>query len=218
MTISNDFTNNQSINTAKADSELTLTTIMPAHPLGHFAINTIQRQSLHPEDVVAKMGYPTSQYAKASARLRYVLISPTLGLKASHFDFKYSRDEFIVALFTALDIDSKHYQPALQTLQDKAAQKPSTISYALRAEIDFPSASRSKNTQWALSKFKQLPLPKNFVYISEEEQAMIIQNRIVEHYQRYQSNLPGDGIIRSYYLICEVDDERQRTDFELPIA
>lgn len=210
--------NQHSVRDVTAVTGCALENITPHHPLAYFAINTIQRQSLQLAEVVTKMGYSASQHAKAIKRLLFVLTCPTLGLNASHFDFKYSRDEFIIALFAAIDIIPEHYQSALKSLQASTAQKPPKMSYALRAEIDFPTANRSWNTQWGLSKFKQLPLPKNFIYIGEDEQAMIVQNRIREHYQRYKSDLPADGVIRSYFLLCVTDDERQRTDFKLPNA
>ena len=197
--------------------------IIPQHPLAKLAIEQIQTQnesqSLRAQDILKAMGYQPKNLIQAYDRLRHVLCSPNLGLDNSYYDFRYSANEFLQALFAVLDIVPEQYQLQLEQIKQELESYAKRPRYSLRAVIDFDfSTSRANNwlTKMGVIRFYELDLPSEFYRVEPSEQHHIVQPLIQAHYQQYHDTLPYHGIIKGYVLRVERGEEIEQVTYEIP--
>lgn len=89
---------------------------IPRCELAKLALEQMQALHLRGIDIVRAMGYPPKHTFAATDRLRYVLCSPVLGLDGSYIDAYYDASEFLIELFSLLQIDPETYQLSLKQI------------------------------------------------------------------------------------------------------
>ena len=181
----------------------------PRHLLAQYAINQIATLELRSQDIVKAMGYPIKHTIPACERLRHVLSNKYLGLDGSYLDKYFTADEFLVALFTVLEIPHVPFAEDIAQIKDDLTHYPSQLpKYRLRAEIDFEfTESANWISRSAASRLANIQLPDEFAKLNESERASIVKKSIAKHHQQYEGNLPYDGLIKSYQLITERHNE-----------
>lgn len=90
----------------------------PRHLLAQYAINQIATLELRPQDIVKAMGYPIKHTIPACERLRHVLSNKYLGLDSSYLDKYFTADEFLIALFTVLEIPHAPFAEDIAQIKD----------------------------------------------------------------------------------------------------
>ena len=192
--------------------------IHPRHLLAQYAINQIATLELRAQSIVRTMGYPIKHTIPACDRLRHVLSNKHLGLDGSYIDKYFTADEFLEKLFTVLEMP---YQPFAEDIaqikDDLVSGSHSLPKYSLKAEMDFTFIS---GTDWIscseMARFTHVYLPDGFAKLEAAERELVIQDSICEHYQRYENDLPHDGIIKSYRLTIENDHIIHHAEYGLP--
>ncbi|MGP9491771.1 hypothetical protein [Psychrobacter sp. AOP7-B1-24] len=180
----------------------------PHHLLAQYVINQIDTLQLCSQDVIKKMGYPLKHTIPACERLRHVLSSRFLGLDGSYIDKYFTADEFLSKLFEVIDIP---YQPFAE---DIAQIKHDLVHYPylpptcrLQADIDFEFSGANWISHGNVLRLAHILLPDNFVKLNEAERASIVEEAIIEHYQKYAGALPYEGMIKGYRLSVEQNNE-----------
>ena len=181
----------------------------PRHLLAQYAINQIATLELRSQDIIKAMGYPIKHTMPACERLRHVLSNKYLGLDDSYIDKYFTADEFLVALFTVLEIPHTPFAEDIAQIKDDLAHYPNHLpKYSLQAEVDFEfTAGANWMSRGAASRLAHIRLPDGFAKLNESERASVVKKSIYEHYQQYEGNLPYDGMIKGYQLITEQHNE-----------
>lgn len=180
----------------------------PRHTLAHYIINQIESLALRPQDIIKAMGYPLKHTMPACDRLRHVLSNKYLGLDNSYMDKYFTADAFLASLFAVLEIPYQPFAEDIAQIKYDLAHYPNTLpKYSLRADVDF---TFTRGVDWmsreAISRFSHVYLPNGFGAMTEAERESVIQQSICQHYQRYEGNLPYEGVINGYQLIAERND------------
>ena len=191
----------------------------PRHTLARYIITQIESLALRPQDIIKAMDYPLKHTMPACDRLRHVLSNKYLGLDNSYIDKYFTADAFLASLFTVLAIPYQPFAEDIAQIKYDLAHYPNTLpKYSLRADVDF---ILTKGIDWmsrgAISRFAHVDLPNGFGAMTEVERESVIQQRICQHYQQYEGNLPYEGMINSYQLIAERSDHViERKAYGLP--
>ncbi|MFK3991289.1 MULTISPECIES: hypothetical protein [unclassified Psychrobacter] len=101
----------------------------PRHLLAQYAINQIATLELRSQDIVKAMGYPIKHTIPACERLRHVLSNKYLGLDGSYMDKYFTADEFLIALFTVLEIPHAPFAEDIAQIKDAAEHDNKNSSY-----------------------------------------------------------------------------------------
>ncbi len=181
----------------------------PRHLLAQYAINQIATLELRPQDIVKAMGYPIKHTIPACERLRHVLSNKYLGLDSSYLDKYFTADEFLIALFTVLEIPHAPFAEDIAQIKDDLTHYPSRLpKYSLRAEVNFEfTADVNWMARGAASRLAHIRLPEGFAKLDESERASIVKKSIYKHYRQHEGNLPYNGMVKGYQLITEQRNE-----------
>lgn len=180
----------------------------PRHLLAQYAINQIATLELRSQDIVSAMGYPLKHTIPACDRLRHVLSHRYLGLDSSYMDKYFTADEFLAKLFAVLEIPYQPFAEDIAQIKHDLVNPPKSLcTYSLRAEIDFEFVNANWMVRCGVSRLAHIRLPNDFSEMNKEKRTSIIKDAIYDHYQQYVSGLPYDGVIKSYQLIAEQNNE-----------
>ena len=180
----------------------------PRHSLAKYIIDQIELSELRPQNIVKKMGYPLKHTIPACDRLRHVLCNRYLGLDGSYMDKYFTADEFLATLFSVLDIPYETFADDIAQIKHDLVNHPKSLcTYSLRAEIDFEFVNANWMVRCGVSRLAHIRLPNDFSEMNKAKRTSIIKDAIYDHYQQYVSGLPYDGVIKSYQLIAEQNNE-----------
>jgi hypothetical protein len=180
----------------------------PRHSLAKYIIDQIELSELRPQNIVKEMGYPTKHTIPACDRLRHVLCNRYLGLDGSYMDKYLTADEFLAKLFEVLEIPYQPFAEDIAQIKHDLVNPPKSLcTYSLRAEIDFEFVNANWMVRCGVSRLAHIRLPNDFSEMNKAKRTSIIKDAIYDHYQQYVSGLPYDGVIKSYQLIAEQNNE-----------
>ena len=191
----------------------------PHHPLAQHIITQIESLALRPQDIVKQMGYPLKHTIPACDRLRHVLSHKYLGLDGSYMDKYFTAEAFLTRLFDVLEMPHQPFADDIAQIQYHVAhQSAAQLRYSVRADIDFIFTNGADwMSRGAASRFAEVSLPDDMATLDATERKSVIQDRICEHYQQYEDNLPYDGRINGYQLTVEQNQEViERMEYRLP--
>ncbi len=180
----------------------------PRHLLAHYAIAQIDTLKLRSQDIIKAMHYPLKHTIPACDRLRHVLSSKYLGLDGSYSDKYFTADEFLATLFSVLEIPYEPFAEDIAQIKYDLIHSDNPVSkYSLRAQVEFEFNDANWMARGSATRLAHIRLPDGFAELEEAERHVIVKESICEHYQRYEGNLPFDGIIKGYELMTEQNNK-----------
>lgn len=152
---------------------------------------------LRRSELAARMGYRRVD-EKLLARFDAVLGDELLGLDSSGFDFRYSRDEFLVALCDALAID-----PALRAAEHARIRavvdhRNTAFHPQLFVDTGFKRANQPIFALAAMEGKRWLGFERAFVDLDLAAQFAAARERVIAHYAETGGELPLWGVIQRY--------------------
>lgn len=187
--------------------------LKPSHSLAILLLNHINAQNLTLYDVVKRLEYQRIHEEKALLRLQAVLNSESLGLYDQPQDMKYSRSEFLYAIFKVLNIDEHLYLNHLQKIIKSVEYRVDSVSYHFNANIVYAERLSNLMLMSLAKKFSHIPVPAYFYQLKQIDKNAWILNAVHQHYVKYKENLPYGGRIVNYLLYS---DGRLEAEFECP--
>lgn len=180
----------------------------PRHPLAHYAITQIDALKLRSQDIVKAMQYPLKHTIPACDRLRHVLSNKHLGLDGSYSDKYFTADEFLARLFSVLEMPYEPFLDDIAQIKHDLIHSANPVSkYSLRAQVEFEFNDANWMARGSAARLAHIRLPDGFAELEEAERDLIVKESICEHYQRYEGDLPFDGIIKGYELLTEQNNK-----------
>lgn len=187
--------------------------LKPSHSLAKLLLKHINAQNLTLTDVVTRLEYQRIHEEKALVRLQAVLNSESLGLYDQPQDVKYSRSEFLYAIFKVLDIDEALYLNHLQKIIKSVEYRVDSISYDFSANIVYKERFSRLMLRSLEQRFSHIPVPAYFYQLKQADKNEWILNAVHQHYRQYKDKLPYGGRIVNYLLYS---DGRLEAEFECP--
>lgn len=191
----------------------TLNFLQPKHSLAKLLLTHINAQNLTLEDVIKRLEYQRIHEEKALQRLKNIINSPSLGLCDQPQDVKYSRSEFLLAIFKVLNIDDKYYLNHLTRIIKSVEYRVDSVSYHFNANILFSERFNHLKLMSLQKTFAHIPVPAFFYQLKQAEKNAWILNAVHQHYKKYKDKLPYGGRIVNYLLYS---DGRLEAEFECP--
>ena len=166
----------------------------------HASLNdTLRRRAyrLSRAELARRMGYRRVD-EKLIARIDYVLGAPLPGLDSSHYDFRYSGDEFLISLCDALEID-----PALRTAEHARIRVlVSHRNTAFRPVIFVDTGFKRRNEPifvlGLMEPRRWLGFERSFVDLGLGDQFTAARERAIAYYEETAGTLPLWGVIQRY--------------------
>lgn len=187
--------------------------LKPSHSLAKLLLTQMNQQNLNLDDVIARLEYQPIHQAKALQRLQTIINSESLGLYDQPQDVKYSRSQFLYAIFKVLNIDEQLYLNHLQKIIKSVEYRVDSISYHFNANIVYAQRFSNLMLMSLEKRFSHIPVPAYFYQLKQADKNAWILNAVHEHYTKYKDNLPYGGRIVNYLLYS---DGRLEAEFECP--
>jgi len=153
------------------------------------------------------MGYPEHSLPNAGKRLAAALADPDLGLRSSHYDFRYSNREFLIALVDALAIDREPALAAIDALQRKLQRQRYAFRPWIFVETGFRRSTEPVFALAAMEGHRRIRMPESAVLAGNKELVRIASEKAKEHFRRHQGEVPLWGEIKEYKLILENEEQ-----------
>lgn len=148
-------------------------------------------------ELAARMGYNRVD-EKLLARFDAVLNDELLGLDGSGFDFRYSRDAFLVALCDALHIDPALRESERARIHALVNHRNTAFRPRLFVDTGFKRCSEPIVVLGLTESKRWLGFERAFVDHDLSEQFTLASRRVVAHYRDSGGSLPIWGAIRRY--------------------
>lgn len=155
-------------------------------------------------DLAARMGYRRVN-EKLLARLDAVLNDDLLGLDSSGFDFRYSRDEFLIALCDVLDINPALRKAEHARIRALVSHRATAFRPQIFADTGFKRASQPIFALAAMEHGRWLCFERAFVDLDLADQFRAARERVIAHYDETGGELDLWGAIQRY-LFQYADD------------
>lgn len=165
-------------------------------------VQTIARSGLSHEALLRSVGY-RQPGAVQHERLDAIIASPTLGLDAGGYDFKYTNEELILALAKTLDLnvaEALAYTTAQKTRisENRAAFKP-----YLWIDTNFKRTSQPVFALAATEQFRHLHFPEEFWRKPLAEQLEAVRTRVRTYLQKQGHEVFMWGPIRRFLFFVQ---------------
>ena len=164
------------------------------------SLHAILRRRAHRlsrDELARRMGYRRVD-EKLLARIDYVLGDALLGLDASHFDFRYSGDEFLVALCDALDIDPDLRAAEHARIRALVSHRNTAFRPVLFVDTGFRRRSEPVFVLGLMEPRRWLRFDRAFVDQDLGRQFAVASERVISHYRDSGGVLPLWGVIQRY--------------------
>jgi len=155
-------------------------------------------------ELAVRMGYPRVN-EKLLSRFDAVLNDDLLGLDDSGFDFRYSRDEFLVALCDVLDIDPALRKAEHERIRALVSHRATAFRPRIFVNTGFKRASQPIFALAAMEHRRWLCFERAFVDLDLADQFRAARERVIAHYDETDGELDLWGTIQRY-LFQYADD------------
>ncbi|MES1924795.1 hypothetical protein [Salinisphaera sp. T31B1] len=148
-------------------------------------------------ELARRMGYRRVD-ERLLARIEHVLGDTWLGLDSSAFDFRYSRDEFLVAMCDALAIDPALREPVHQRIRARVHHRNTAFRPCLFVDTGFKRRHEPIFALGLMEPRRWLGFERDFVEHDLAMQFEIARERVIAHYRHSGGHLPPWGVIQRY--------------------
>lgn len=135
---------------------------------------------------------------KLLTRLDSVLGDELLGLDSAGFDFRYSRDEFLIALCTALAIDPALRDAEHARIRALVSHRNTAFHPVLFVDTGFKRRNEPIFVLGLMEPRRWLGFERAFVDQDLGAQFAAARERVVAHYRNTDGVLPVWGVIQRY--------------------
>ena len=164
---------------------------------------TIQR-TLKQQDIyslIQKMGYQDS--VKPLQRIHNLLEDPELGLDDSHYDFKYTSQEFLVKLCESAGLSESNYVPNINSIKSEIKSRRSSFKSYVFIDTEFKRTTESIIAIACMQANQYFSLDYSIRKRPKSEQISHVLQFINTHYQESSGRLPLFGGIKRYWFYYE---------------
>ncbi|KAA1173950.1 hypothetical protein FWJ25_11120 [Marinobacter salinexigens] len=156
------------------------------------------------DNILRSMGYGKPTQAQFE-RLQVVLDDPEFGLGQSHFDFKYSSDNFLRALCVAVGINAKVADARIQKIRSRLEEERQAFKPFIWVDTGFVRKSQPIFALAVCEHQRYLHFPEDFWRLSIDEQLGVAKCRVQEHVYENGRELGIWGEIKQYWFYYEKD-------------